>query len=70
MNELFINDETLGEPFIGTRQQFKAALMDQFRRWHAESNTPMTLDAFIDSNLDDYLYPATDADIELYPGIS
>ena len=61
---LMINDEYFGEQCVGTRDEFRAALMDNFRDWYADYEGEMTLDEYVENALDEHLIEAETDDIE------
>lgn len=67
MNTLMTNDEYFGEQMIGTRDEFRAALMDNFRDWYADYEGEMSLEEYVDESLDTHLHVAEADEIENLP---
>jgi hypothetical protein len=67
MGKLYVNNEKLGDPYIGTRDEFRRTLESLWPVWHAESGSELALDEWIEENLDENLSAATSDDLALYP---
>jgi len=54
----------LGEQMIGTREEFKAALTECFAEWHRDADTDLSLEDYIEKNLDENLDTPTEEELE------
>jgi hypothetical protein len=55
METLFVNRESLGEAYMGTRMEFKAIMLDTFRLWYTELEEDVfnpTFAEYVEKNLD------------------
>lgn len=64
MNTLMTNDEYFGESMVGTRDEFRATLMGNFREWHADYEGEMSFDEYVENALDEHLTEADADEIE------
>jgi len=69
---LFVNDEHFGESYVGTMEDFREALKDNFDTWYAEavSNNKaqgMERDEWVEIQLHLHLRGADDDDLSNYP---
>lgn len=64
MATLMTNDEYFGESMVGTRDEFRATLMDNFREWYRDYDGEMTFDEYVDNSLDEHLSIAEEWEIE------
>ena len=68
--EKLINDETLGDPCIGSFDQFYDALQENARVWHNELENDCVFDTWFEGILADHLRPATKEEVETMPSIT
>ena len=64
MSTLMTNDEYFGESMVGTREEFRATLMENFREWYRDYEGGMTLDEYVENSLDEHLSVAEEWEIE------
>ena len=64
MSTLMTNDEYFGESMVGTREEFRATLMENFREWYRDYDGEMTLDEYVENSLDEHLSIAEDWEVE------
>lgn len=69
MSTLMTNDEYFGESMVGTRDEFRATLMENFREWYADYDGEMTFTEYVENALNEHLSPADDGDISTLPMI-
>jgi len=61
---LMVNDEYFGEKVVGTREEFRATLQDNFRSWYADYDGEMSFGEYVESALDEHLMDADADEIE------
>ena len=61
---LMTNDEYFGERMVGTRDEFRDTLMDNFREWYGDYDGEMTFDEYVENALGEHLSAADENDIE------
>jgi hypothetical protein len=55
---------SLGEQLIGTREEFKVALTECFAEWHRDADPDLSLEDYIEKNLDENLDTPTEDELE------
>jgi hypothetical protein len=68
---LMTNDDHFGEQMVGTREDFRNALMDNFREWYRDyqgaldlnEDIGMTFSEYVENSLDEHLSVADQYDI-------
>ena len=67
---IMTNDDHLGEQMVGTREDFRTALMDSFRSWYRDyqgaldvDDEGMSFEEYVDDALDKHLSVADQYDI-------
>lgn len=61
---LMVNDEYFGEKMLGTRDEFRATLLGNFRAWYADYEGEMSFDEYVENALDEHLTEADADEIE------
>lgn len=71
MAHLLTNDEHFGDAMVGTREEFRAVLLDNFRDWYRDyqgaldvDDDGMNFDEYVEYSLDEHLSTAEDWEIE------
>ena len=64
MAHLMTNDEYFGEAMVGTREEFRAVLMNNFRDWYNDYDGEMTFEEYVENSLDEHLSTAEEWEIE------
>lgn len=64
MSTMMTNDEYFGESMVGTREEFRATLMENFREWYRDYDGEMTFDEYVENSLDEHLSIAEDWEVE------
>ena len=71
MAHLLTNDEHFGESMVGTREEFRATLIENFRDWYRDyqgaldiDDDGMTFDEYVERSLDEHLSTAEEWEIE------
>ena len=64
MSTLMTNDEYFGESMVGTREEFRATLMENFREWYRDYDGEMTFDEYVENSLNEHLSIAEDWEVE------
>ena len=77
MSKLMTNDDHFGEQMVGTREDFRVALMDNFRDWYRDyqgaldvDDEGMSFEEYVDNALDTHLYAADEHDIVDYERVN
>jgi len=68
--EILTNDETLGEAYVGTKEEFRVALLESAILWHEELEYDCVFETWFEEILDEHLRPATKEDLENLPSIA
>lgn len=64
MSTLMTNDEYFGESMVGTHEEFRATLMENFREWYRDYGGEMAFDEYVENSLDEHLSIAEDWEVE------
>ena len=64
MDTLMTNDEYFGESMVGTREEFRATLIENFREWYRDYDGDMTFEEYVENSLDEHLSMAEEWEIE------